>query len=472
MTARSTVPSLLALGAVLAFLAPPAAVNAQGGKPRPPDKKALEKRRELEKALENAALQRAKALDALKMQAVEYKKAVSAAQKRAAEGKVFAEAEVLRDAYMLLAEARHDYEGHRHKAMHQIEGALKILDAEIMKKGTPLEKAITALEEKERKTVTAKATADVTAHDYEDLLTSAPRLEGARYWLVVAQQSLAQNKKAVPLEHVDAAIKQIDAALKEAKEWHKFMQAEALRQAYLFLAWANHDYGGHRHKAMIQVQDAVNILDADIMKNGDALLKAREAVEKKWVNGVRPELDALPEIHEIQLASDLLLKNAREWLHLLRYSLAQNRQEGPLKHVDQALKEIKFALEFEGPRWTKLQEDMALQEAYFLLAAANNDPGSYRAKAMHQIEDAVKILNAGLMQSDKRMGKAMKALEKEVDAGTKVDEHLLLVSDIQFRNARGWLILVQRALVEHKQEGPLKHVEQALKELNSALKIE
>ncbi len=474
MTTRFTVPAFLALGAVLACLALPAAVNAQGKpKPHPPDKNAPARKRALE-ALQRAALERAAALNALTGRAAEYEKKLHAAQKAAAVGKTFQESLLLQNAFLLLADARHDYEGHRPKAMHHTEAALKILDDSLMKKGTPLEKAITKLEEKERATASASAKATaLTPRDYENLITSGPLLQSAREWLLLAQQSLAQkNKQATALEHVDAAIKQIDAALKEAEEWHKLMQAEALRQAFILLAWANHDYDGYRHKAMNQVQAAVHLLDADIMKNGDALEKAKEAVQKKVVNAVKMDLDALPDIHEIQLASDLLLKTSREWLHLVHHSLEKDKP-GAAEHVHKAIVQIDAALKLAAPQWARFRESAALREAYLLLAAANSDPGGRRAKAMGQIWDAVKILDRSLENEGGAMHRAMKALEKQTAAGAKVDEQLLFVSDFQFQNAREWVVLVQRNLRRNDQTGePLKHVDQALKELNVVLKIE
>ncbi|TMQ29758.1 MAG: hypothetical protein E6K70_25225 [Planctomycetota bacterium] len=60
----------------------------------------------------------------------------------------------------------------------------------------------------------------------------------------------------------------------------KFEEAEALRKAYTLLAAGNHDYDGHRVKAMGAVKDAVRILDDSIMKHGSTKLKAATTKEK------------------------------------------------------------------------------------------------------------------------------------------------------------------------------------------------
>jgi hypothetical protein len=455
MTARFKFPSLLALGALLACVAFAAEGHAQGnnkGKRRPPDRRALDEQ------LRKEAEQRAAVLEALKKHAEQQKKVLSAAQKAAAEGKKFAEAEVLRDAYLLLAGAGHDFKGHRTKAMHEIEEAVKILDASIIKNGTAMEKAMTRLAEKATASASQQESAEATPYAYELLLTSSPLLRSAREWLVLAQKSLDRNEQEKPLKHVDAAIAEIDAALKAAKELKEFLQAEGLRQAYLLLAWSNHDYDGYRHRAMNEVQAAVNILDADITKNGSALLKAKEALEKKTVAAVKAESDAMPDLHEIQLASRTLLKSASEWLVLVERSLHQDNQRQAERHVHKAIHDIKLALDLT--QWTRFHEAEALKEAYLLLAAANDAVGGHRSEAMRQIEAAIKDLEPRLLEGS-RMEQAAKA---------KAIEQLRLVSDLHYQNAREWLVLVQRTLARNKQTEPLKHVDQALAEVNAALK--
>ncbi|HEX5268926.1 MAG TPA: hypothetical protein VFW33_00500, partial [Gemmataceae bacterium] len=442
----------------------PAVATAQGRKPAPPPPRP--NRKQLEDKLKQEAAARALALDALQKQAAEYKKAVSAAQRAAAEGRAFEEVALLSETYLLLAGAAHDYEGHRVRAMKEIEAAVRDLNAAYLKDDSRMGKK---MKELEKQTAASAITMAQAGHrDYQDLIASDHKLRAARYWLDLARQSLARNKQTSPLGHVDEAIRQIDAGLKAAEVWHKFLQAEALRRAYILLAWANHDYGGWRHKAMIQVQEAVNLLDADIMRNGDALQKARDYVEKEYVDRVKLLTDEQPDMHEIQRVSDLLLRNAHAWLRLVHYSLTQDKPRAA-EHVQLAARDIEIALKKEASNWTRFHEDVALQEAYLLLAAANRDPGNHRAKAMGHIVEAVRILDAALLEADRPLGRAIKRLEAEVAIQANLDEHRLLASELQFRSARDWLVLVKRALAEHEQEALLKHVEQAIHEVNLVL---
>src|SRR4051794_31880205 len=63
------------------------------------------------------------------------------------------EAEVLREAYLLLAAANHDYKGHRAKAMEHVHAAYQRLDHKVLRKGTDRQKAVTEIED----TATARA---------------------------------------------------------------------------------------------------------------------------------------------------------------------------------------------------------------------------------------------------------------------------------------------------------------------------
>src|SRR4051794_16069335 len=48
----------------------------------------------------------------------------------------------------------------------------------------------------------------------------------------------------------------------------KFQEADMLRQAYVLMAGANHDYNGHRGKAMHAVHTAFNALDKQVSSKG------------------------------------------------------------------------------------------------------------------------------------------------------------------------------------------------------------
>ena len=123
-----------------------------------------------------------------------------------------------------------------------------------------------------------------------------------------------------------------------------FVQAQALRQAYLALAGANHDYNGHRVKAMRAVKDAVKILDDGVMKDGAAPLKAATRNGKAAVAAADKAAKATPMVHEAQPASDAALRQAGQVLLQVRPTLVANKQHNVLKHVDRAIKQINTAL--------------------------------------------------------------------------------------------------------------------------------
>jgi hypothetical protein len=96
------------------------------------------------------------------------------------------EADLLRQAYVILSHGDHDYKGHRVKAMHSVEAASKLLGV--------------------------KLTGDGRGH--ESQATSDGQLETARIVLaeVVARPAIKKESRVV--KHVETAINEIDAALK------------------------------------------------------------------------------------------------------------------------------------------------------------------------------------------------------------------------------------------------------------------
>jgi hypothetical protein len=122
------------------------------------------------------------------------------------------EAAVLKDAYILMAMGDHDYNGHRAKAMKQTEEAIKILDHSIMKDGTKGEKIVAAKEE-----IAAAREAFIAKHQgklHEAQAISDAQMREAGKLLVKAHEALTQKKHSKVREHVNAAIKDVEAALK------------------------------------------------------------------------------------------------------------------------------------------------------------------------------------------------------------------------------------------------------------------
>jgi len=90
--------------------------------------------------------------------------------------------------------------------------------------------------------------------------------------------------------------------------------ANLLRQAYVALSVADHDYKGHRVEAMKQIEAAAKLLRIDIRGDGRG--------------------------HEKQGVSDEQLRIARGMLEQARAGLTGK----PLKHVDRAINQINIAL--------------------------------------------------------------------------------------------------------------------------------
>ncbi len=119
---------------------------------------------------------------------------IPAAEKPSAEGKkgghkagpnAKSEAELLKDAYSILERADHDYKGHRHAAMHQIEEAATHLGVKLHGDGKGKE---------------AQATSDEQVREARSMLEKAHGL-------------VAGHKNAKVPEHINNAIKELGIAL-------------------------------------------------------------------------------------------------------------------------------------------------------------------------------------------------------------------------------------------------------------------
>jgi hypothetical protein len=91
-----------------------------------------------------------------------------------------------------------------------------------------------------------------------------------------------------------------------------------LRQAYTTLAVADHDYKGHRVKAMRAIEAACDILGSDIRDKG----KGREK----------------------QAVSDSQLREAQGFVQQARGIAAQQNQAKVIQHLTMAINEISIAL--------------------------------------------------------------------------------------------------------------------------------
>jgi hypothetical protein len=127
----------------------------------------------------------------------------------------FREAEVLRDAYLLLAGANADYAGHRVKAMHHVRQAVKILDHSVLNKGTDAQKAATLIEDSAaaRARVIARYVKGVKGVK-EPQAQSDAQLRAAGQLLAQVRAVLHRNQRKKPLGHVKQAIAETNRALR------------------------------------------------------------------------------------------------------------------------------------------------------------------------------------------------------------------------------------------------------------------
>jgi hypothetical protein len=114
-------------------------------------------------------------------------------------------------AYVLLAQADHDYDGHRTAAMRQTRDALRQLDANLLKSGSPVEKILAAADNHAARA--AKRSAESTARLHERQRPSDQQLQQAQMVLSLVNRAMGDNKDTKPQEHVQNAIKEVNQAL-------------------------------------------------------------------------------------------------------------------------------------------------------------------------------------------------------------------------------------------------------------------
>lgn len=100
----------------------------------------------------------------------------------------------------------------------------------------------------------------------------------------------------------------------------------------------------------------------------------------------------------------------------------------------------------------KAEELSTLEQAYVILANANQDYNGHRVEAMKQIKEAAKIMGVKFH-------------------GEGNGHERQRVSDAQLREAQALLEKASGELQANKQERPLKHVNAAIREVSEALKV-
>jgi hypothetical protein len=124
----------------------------------------------------------------------------------------------------------------------------------------------------------------------------------------------------------------------------RFEEAQTIRQAYILLAGADHDYNGHRAAAMAALKHALKHLDEHVLRHGTAQMKTDTTQGQAAVaSAVKVEKHSTTR-HEAQAASDSQLTQAAQLLGQVRGAMSAHKQTKPLAHVDQAIADINTAL--------------------------------------------------------------------------------------------------------------------------------
>jgi hypothetical protein len=251
------------------------------------------------------------------------------------------EALVLRSVFILLAGANNNYDGHKAKAMHEVERALSLLDAHATKKAQGRIKALQGLHQDTMAKLLPKPS-DTT--DIMQALSDA-QVANAAAMLGQLAPGLATHKQPQVLTHVQNAVKELGACPKHvALSALKGQETHVLTAAYILMASANHDYDGHRAKAMNWIVEACNKLEVDILKNAivEDKIKAIQDANAETVEKNKANEDAI--LHEPQAISDAQLLMADALIQQIGVFMKANKQNDVVGLVGSAQKELGIAL--------------------------------------------------------------------------------------------------------------------------------
>jgi hypothetical protein len=176
--------------------------------------------------------------------------------------------------------------------------------------------------------------------------------------LVLAAGARADNKKPLaPPKQTPEQKQAADRAKKEAAKKKHLAEAEtngklaeAIKEAYILLAAANADYGGHRARAMHHVRAAATTLDKEIQTGawGAAQGSIAQKIKALQQDSVAARAGALAKygvsIKENQPVSDALVLRSGVMLKELVPVLIKTKHPGVLASVRNALKEVDLAL--------------------------------------------------------------------------------------------------------------------------------
>jgi tetratricopeptide (TPR) repeat protein len=131
----------------------------------------------------------------------------------------------------------------------------------------------------------------------------------------------------------------IQAADKKAEYPHMHHALHELREARTELKEADHDFGGHREKALKDIDEAIKQIDKALKAKGDDL---------KTV--AKPDVDYTKYKHHPHIHHAIHeLKETRTELQVAKHDFGGHREQA-LKDVDRAIKQLELALEFAAKK--------------------------------------------------------------------------------------------------------------------------
>jgi hypothetical protein len=107
---------------------------------------------------------------------------------------------------------------------------------------------------------------------------------------------------------------------------------------------------------------------------------------------------------------------------------------------------------FETIAFSDSAEAGMLHRAYHILATGDHDYHGHRARAMHQVEDAAKLLGLDL-------------------SGDRKDREKQVLSDDKLREARGLISNVLASAAVKDQKKVVNHLTAAVNQINTALSV-
>ena len=133
------------------------------------------------------------------------------------------------------------------------------------------------------------------------------------------------------------------------KQAVKLDEIATLRSAKKLLEEANHDYQGHRAKAVHAIHQAIGEIEHHGAKTGVKQTTANPAaaVAKANVRAATAKTNKTPAVHESQINSDVQLRAAQELLVKVQSELATGKHPKAIAHVQLALQELQIALQIK-----------------------------------------------------------------------------------------------------------------------------